>query len=122
MKYQKTCTVFLFLIAFAFQLTACAQEQPKAETAFKPSMTHEQIANYIRKAFNVPANVGINVKENAESKAIPGTYAVMVEFKGEKGSQTQEAWVTKENMLVIGRVMDMSVDPYKKNRDKIAMG
>jgi protein-disulfide isomerase len=122
MKYQKFFTVFLFLIVSAFQLTACAQEQPEAETAFKPSMTHEQIANYIRKAFNVPANVGIAVTQNAESKSIPGTYAVNVEFKGEKGSQTQEAWITKENMLIIGRVMDMSVDPYKKNLEKIAMG
>ncbi len=122
MKYQKFCTVFLFLIVFAFQLTACAQDEPKVEPAMKPSMTHEQIASYIRKAFNVPANVGITVTQNAESKAIPGTYAVNVEFKGEKGSQTQEAWVTKENMLIIGRVMDMSVDPYKKNKDKIAMG
>ncbi|MCI0413664.1 DsbA family protein [bacterium] len=122
MKYQKLYTLFLFLIVFAFQLTACAQDQPKAETAAKPSMTHEQIATYIRKAFNVPANVTITVKENAESKAIPGTYAVNVEFKGERGSQTQEAWITKENMLVIGRVMDMSVDPYKKNQEKIVLG
>jgi protein-disulfide isomerase len=120
MKYQKICIVFLFLIGFAFQLTACAQE-PKAEPV-KPSMTHEQIANYIRKAFNVPANVGITVKENAESKSIPGTYPIMVEFKGEKGNQNQEAWVTKENTLIIGRTFDMSVDPYKKNLDKITLG
>src|SRR5688572_2950457 len=105
MKYHKLCMVFLFLIAFAFQLTACAQDQ-KAEPV-KPSMTNEQIAAYIRKAFNVPTNVNISVKENAESKDIPDTYAILIEFKGDRVDQKQEAWVTRENKLIVGRTFDM---------------
>jgi protein-disulfide isomerase len=116
MKYHKLSICFLFLLVFAFQLAACAQQ---AAEPLKPGMTNEQIANYIRKAFNVPNKVTITVKENADSKAIPGTYPIMVEFKGEQVNQTQEAWVTKENVLIVGRTFDMSVDPYKKNWDKI---
>ena len=117
MKYHKIFFIVVFLVSFAFQLTACAQEQ-QAEPV-KPSMTHEQIASYIRKAFNVPTNVNISVKENAESKDIPQTYAIMIEFKGDRVDQKQEAWVTKDNKLIVGRTFDMSVDPYQKNRDKV---
>ena len=107
-------TFLLCLVVFAFQFTACAQEE-----AVKPSMTHEQIAAYIRKAFNVPANVSITVKENPESKTVPSTYAILVQFRGERVNQDQEAWVTKNNVLIVGRTFDMTVDPYKKNLDKM---
>ena len=115
MNYQKLCLIFLFV--FTFQLTACAQEQ-KTEPV-KSSMTHEQIASYIRKAFNVPQEVTITIQENAESKDIPGTYPILVMFKGGRVDQKQEAWITKENKLIVGRAFDMNVDPYKKNQDKI---
>ena len=113
MKYHRL-SFFLCLVVLAFQLTACAQDE-----VVKPSMTNEQIAAYIRKAFNVPANVTITVKENAESKSVPATYPILVEFRGEQVKQDQEAWITKANVLIVGRTFDMSVDPYKKNRDKI---
>jgi len=115
MNYQKLYLLLLFVLTF--QLTACAQEQ-QAEPV-KSSMTNEQIASYIRKAFNVPANVTITVQENAESKDIPGTYPILVVFKGGRVDQKQEAWITKENKLIVGRTFDMNVDPYKKNQDKI---
>ncbi len=119
MKYQKISIVFLFLAVFTFQLCACAQEQTAAPV--KPSMTHEQIANYIRKAFNVPANVTITVKENPQSKDVPGTYPVVVEFKGDRVDQKQEAWITTENKLIVGKTFDMTVDPYKRNLDKVSL-
>jgi protein-disulfide isomerase len=115
MKYLRL-SFLLCLVVFAFQLTACAQDE-----TVKPSMTNEQIAAYIRKAFNVPANVTITIKENTESKAVPATYPIMVQFRGERVNQDQEAWVTKNNVLIVGRTFDMSVDPYKKNLDKISM-
>jgi protein-disulfide isomerase len=117
MNNHKFSFVLLILVSLIFQLTACAQE-PKAETV-KPSMTHEQIAAYIRKAFNVPSNVTITVTENAESTDIPGTYPVLIQFKGDRVDQKQEAWITKESTLIVGRTFDMTVDPYKKNQDKI---
>jgi len=115
MKFLRL-SFFLCLVVFAFQLTACAQDE-----AVKPTMTNEQIAAYIRKAFNVPANVNITIKENPESKIVPATYPIMVQFRGERVNQDQEAWVTKNNVLIVGRTFDMSVDPYKKNLDKISM-
>jgi protein-disulfide isomerase len=115
MNYQKLS--LLLLLILTFQLTACAQEQ-KAETV-KSSMTHDQIASYIRKAFNVPKDVTITIQENPESKDIPGTYPILVMFKGGRVDQKQEAWITKENKLIVGRTFDMNLDPYKKNQDKI---
>jgi len=120
-KYQRMKSMsysrllfLLCLVVFAFQFTACAQDQ-----AVKPSMTNEQIAAYIRKAFNVPKEVTITIKENPESKTVPSTYPIMVHFAGGRVNQDQEAWVTKDNVLIVGRAFDMSVDPYKKNLDKI---
>jgi protein-disulfide isomerase len=98
-------------------LTACAQEQ-KAEPV-KPTMTNEQIASYVRKLFNVPQEVTITIGENASSKDIPGTYPIMMTFKGGRVDQKQEAWITSENKLIVGRTYDMTVDPYKENQDKI---
>jgi Protein-disulfide isomerase len=115
MKYLKL-SIFLFLVVFAFQVTACAQDE-----AVKPSMTNDQIAVYIRKALNVPANISITVKENPESKTVPGSFPIMIQFRSDRVNQDQEAWVTKGNFLVIGRTFDMSIDPYKKNLEKITL-
>jgi protein-disulfide isomerase len=114
MKYLKL-SFFIYLIVFSFQLTACAQD------AAKPAMTNDQIAAYIRKALNIPANVTVTVKENPESKTVPGGYPIMIEFRSDRVNQDQEAWITNGNTLVIGKTFDMSVDPYKKNLEKISM-
>jgi len=105
--------LFLFLF-FACSVTACAQQQT-VETA---GTSNQQIADYVRKAFNVPSNVAIAVKD-AEKSSIEGMREVKLEFTSEKGTQSEAAWVTKDNRLIIGRLMDMSVDPYKKNWDKV---
>ncbi len=110
-------STFLFLLAFAFQFSACAQE-PKAEEPFRPAMSNEQIASYIRKVFNVPGNVQITVKESSQSR-IAGTYPILVEFKGERGNQEQEAWITKDNTLIVGKTFNLNEDPFKKNLEKI---
>lgn len=107
--------VFLFLF-FACSLTACAQQQ-SAPTSVSDNL---QISDYVRKAFNVPSNVAIAVKD-VEKSNIEGLREVKLEFTSEKGTQSESAWVTKDNRLVIGRLMDMSEDPYKKNWAKVSL-
>ena len=106
--------VFVFLFSACCQ-TACAQQQ-SAET---PVLSNQQISEYVRKAFNVPGNLAITVKD-IETSSIEGLREVKLEFISEKGTQSESAWVTKDNRLIVGRLMDMSVDPYKKNWDKVS--
>ena len=112
--------LFLFLF-FACSLNACAQQQ-SAPTSMSDNPTsmsdNQQISTYVRKAFNVPSNVAIAVKD-VEKSSIEGLREVKLEFTSEKGTQSESAWVTKDNRLVIGRLMNMSEDPYKKNWSKV---
>ncbi len=110
----KTVRKLFLLLFFACSLTACAQQQ-SAET---PVSTNQQISDYVRKALNVSSNYSITVKD-VEKSSIEGMREVKLEFTSEKGTQSESAWVTKDNRLVIGRLMDMSEDPYKKNWDKV---
>ena len=127
---KKPFLKFLVLIFVALNFTmACASQEnpdakkeatatPAAGTALSPQET-EKIAAYIRKAFNIPANVAVAVQDGGESK-IPGMKAIKVQFTAERGSQTQDAWITADQKtLVVGRILDMTVDPFKENLAKI---
>ncbi len=110
-----------FTIACASQETSGQKSENKdtaTDTALTPEQA-EQIAAYIRKAFNVPANVGVVVQEGGETK-IPGMKSIRVQFTAERGGQTQDAWISADRkILVVGKVLDMSVDPYKENLAKM---
>jgi protein-disulfide isomerase len=122
MKFTKLFS--LLLIGLNFTAACASQETPaaKAEEAKPAALTAQsadEIGNYIRKAFNVPPNVAILVKEGGET-SVPGMRSIQVQFTGERGSQTQEAWVSMDGKtLIVGRVFDMSVDPYKENLAKM---
>jgi protein-disulfide isomerase len=106
----------LTAIFLALQLPiACAQQQTTSSA--QPAVPSNEISSYIRKAFNVPENVKINVSETPSE--IPGLRAVKIEFVSDRGSQTQEAWVTDQNRLIVGRSFDLTADPYQKNWEKI---
>jgi protein-disulfide isomerase len=108
------------LFAAAGGNIACAQ-QPAEQGAAPAPLKTEDIAAYIRKVFNVPPNVTINVKEEAQS-AIPGLRALKVEVTSDRGSQTQDAWVTMDGKtLVWGKSYDMSVDPFQQNLAKMKL-
>ena len=109
--------VRLFIAIFlALQLPlACAQQQTASSA--QQGVPIEEISTYMRKAFNVPANVKINVSETPSE--IPGLRAVKIEFVSDRGSQSQEAWLTAQNRLIVGRSFDLSADPYQKNWEKI---
>jgi protein-disulfide isomerase len=126
---NKSFLKFLVLIFLSFNLTiACAspQDTKKEEgTSTTPAagtltaQDTEKIGTYIRKAFNIPPNVAVVVQEGGEQQ-IPGMKSIKVQFTGERGSQSQEAWISPDQkILVVGRVLDMSVDPYKENLAKI---
>lgn len=111
----------LILVLTCIQFTvACATSQPSDQA--KPDsgpFPQEQVSSYIRKAFNVPSTVSITVTKQEESK-FPGLVAIKVQFTSERGPQTQDAWVTPDyKTLLIGRVLDMSVDPYKATLAKM---
>jgi protein-disulfide isomerase len=124
---------FLVLIFVALNFTVACASQENTEAKKEEGTTaapapaggalsaqdSEKIAAYIRKAFNVPANVSVVVQDGGESK-IPGMKAIKVQFTGERGSQSQEAWITSDQKtLLVGKALDMSVDPYKENLAKI---
>lgn len=100
---------------------ACAQQTVPADqkaAASQPLKT-EDIGKYIRKVFNVPANVNIAVTE-APKSSIPGMRMIKVTFSSDKGSQDQDAWVTQDGKsLIVGRTFDMSIDPFKENLAKM---
>ena len=116
----------LFLITILLGLLngplACAQQpaEKSAAPAVAPINTTE-VGAYIRKVFNVPANVQINVTEQPTS-SVAGLRMVKVEFVAEKGTQNQDAWVTQDGKtLIVGRTFDMSIDPYKENLAKMKL-
>jgi protein-disulfide isomerase len=99
--------------------TFACSEQPQTQTAKTPDKTTEQVTEYIRKAFNVPSSVKVVIKEEKPSP-ISGLNILKIEFSNERGSQIQEAWITEDhNKLIVGRFLDLSVDPYKENLGKI---
>ncbi|HSE41820.1 MAG TPA: DsbA family protein [Acidobacteriota bacterium] len=125
---NKSFLKFLVLIFLSFNLTiACAspQDAKKEEATAGTSggaltaQDTEKIGAYIRKAFNIPPNVAVVVQEGGDQK-IPGMKSIKVQFTGERGSQAQEAWISPDQkILVVGRVLDMTIDPYKENLAKI---
>ncbi len=116
----------IWLIAALIGITgsiACSespQTQPAAKEAVKPAKSNEQIIEYVRKAFNVPSSVGVAIKEEKASP-ISGLNVLQLEFTSDRGSQIQEAWITEDhNRLIVGRFMDLTVDPYKETLTKIS--
>ncbi|MCI0444826.1 DsbA family protein [bacterium] len=117
---------FLVLVFITLNFTiACASsdtQTQKSETATaQGSLSTEQaekIGAYVRKAFGVPANVGVVVKEGGDQK-IPGLTSIQVQFVTDKGSQVQDAWVSSDQkIMVIGRVLDLTIDLDKQRMEK----
>jgi protein-disulfide isomerase len=108
----------LLLLLFVQIPFACA-EQPQTQTApSKQSVSNQQIADFVRKSFNVPQQVGINIKD-VNTSTINGLRQINIEISNNGQTQAQDAWITSDNHLLVGRLLDLSVDPYKKNVEKI---
>src|SRR5262245_46838112 len=116
----------LLICAFIFTTGnfACSdssQTQPAAKAATEPAKSNDQVIDYVRKAFNVPTTVKVAIKDEKPSD-IAGLNILSIEFSNERGSQVQQAWITQDhNKLIVGRLMDLTVDPYKETLSKISM-
>jgi protein-disulfide isomerase len=103
-----------------FACSDSSQTQSAAKVTVQPAKTNDQIVEYVRKAFNVPSAVSVVIKEEKPS-LISGLNVLKIEFSSERGSQIQEAWITEDhNKLIVGRFMDLTVDPYKETWSKIS--
>src|SRR5262245_23541982 len=107
----------LMLLFIALNATLACAQQP-AEQKATPINTTE-VATYIRKAFNIPANIGVTVTEE-QTSTVPGLRMVKVNFASDKGAQSQDAWIANDGKtLLVGKTFDMSVDPFKQNLSKM---
>jgi protein-disulfide isomerase len=95
---------------------ACAQQTQTAPSG----ATNEQIGEFVRKSFNVPPSVKISVKD-ADKSEVNGLRQINIELSSQQGTQSQEAWITADNHLLVGRLLDLSVDPYQKNIEKMKL-
>lgn len=111
----------LLLLFLCLQVPfACAQQTQTTPANTASTNSNQQISEYVRKAFNVPPSVGINVKE-VQKSTVNGLREVQIEITSQGGNQTQDAWITPDNHLLVGRLLDLSVDPYQKNVEKIKL-
>lgn len=86
----------------------------KNETGLK-----EKIAEYIRKAFNVPMEMKISVGRIMPSEVAGLDKAVINLTMGEK-KQTQEIYISRDGKyLILGKVFNLTEDPYKETWSKI---
>ena len=105
----------LLVLVFAHMPLAGAQQTQTA-----PTTTNEQVGEFVRKSFNVPPSVTIAVKDSNKSD-VNGLRQVTIELSSQNGTQSQDAWITADNHLLVGRLLDLSVDPYRKNIEKIKL-
>lgn len=121
MKNNFKINIWLILALIALTGTFACSESPQTQTAKVPAKSNDQIVEYVRKSFNVPASVKVTIKEEKPSE-VPGLNLLKIEFSNERGTQVQEAWVTEDhNRLIVGRMLDLSVDPYKETLNKVSM-
>lgn len=105
----------LLVLLLAQMPLACAQQTQTA-----PATSDAQIGEFVRKSFNVPPSVTIAVKDSNKSD-VNGLRQITIELSSQNGTQSQDAWITADNHLLVGRLLDLSVDPYKKNIEKIKL-
>jgi protein-disulfide isomerase len=125
MKNQFKMSIWLICaFIFASGNFACSdstQTQPAAKGATQTAKSNDQVAEYVRKAFNVPSAVKIAIKDEKPSN-IPGLNTLQIEFTTDRGPQVQQVWITEDhNKMIWGRMLDLTVDPYKEVLSKISM-
>lgn len=112
----------ILIIERLLLILLCVQAQfaSAQQTQSAPAGVEQQIADYVRKAFNIPPSMGVNVKQT-ETSTVSGLRQIQIELTSPNGNQTQDAWLTPDNHLLVGRLLDLSIDPYQKNMEKIKL-
>ncbi len=81
----------------------------------------EKITAYMRKAFNIPANVKISVGNIAASE-VPGLDKSVVDVSIGERKQTQDIYISKNGKyLILGKVFNLNEDPLKETWSKITL-
>ncbi len=106
--------------------TESSISQP-AKPALPPAMTfdsatakvNQRIIDNIRSAFSVPPSISMTVVSRKPAK-VTGMETATIEINDGTHTRTQEVLVTNDNKFaVIGRVFDLSENPYAENMKKI---
>ncbi len=107
------------------QNTKQAQGPANQSPAIQPVKEEHQtgiqgkIGSYLRKAFNIPSNVNILVKDIKPSN-IKGFDKIDVEISAGGRTQSQEMYLSKDNKyLFVGRVFNINENPFKAAWSKI---
>ncbi|MGB9735550.1 MAG: thioredoxin domain-containing protein [bacterium] len=86
----------------------------KNEAALK-----EKVIEYIRKAFNVPADMKISMGKITPSE-VPGLNKAVIDLSIGERKQTQEVYISNNGKyLILGKVFNITEDPYKETWSKI---
>lgn len=120
-KRTSVLPTLLCIITLFFHWTACAQNsdsKKQSQEVAAPGLSNDQIAQFVRKALNVPGNISIDVKDGESS--VPGLKEILIQFRSDRVNQNQQAWITPNKQLIVGRTFDMTIDPYQKNWEKIS--
>ena len=81
----------------------------------------EKITAYMRKAFNIPANVKISVGHISASE-VPGLDKSVVNVSIGERKQTQDIYISRNGKyLILGKVFNLNEDPLKETWSKITL-
>ncbi|MCL4469186.1 MAG: thioredoxin domain-containing protein [Deltaproteobacteria bacterium] len=81
----------------------------------------EKITAYMRKAFNIPANVKISVGHISASE-VPGLDKSVVDVSIGERKQTQDIYISRNGKyLILGKVFNLNEDPLKETWSKITL-
>ncbi len=88
---------------------------------FNEAGLKEKIASYMRRAFNIPADVKISVGNISASK-VPGLDKSVVNVSIGERKQTQDIYISKDGKyLILGKVFNLNEDPLKETWNKITL-
>ncbi len=98
-----------------------AQGEGSAPFAGSPEEQKERISNYLRETLNMPGSVQIEVGE-IKASDVPGLQEGELLYKRGEQSQKGNFYLTADgNYLMLGRVMNLSIDPRQAVLSKISM-
>lgn len=97
------------------------KKQPATSTALSQELVNKRIVENIRAAYNVPPNILLSVVEVAASQ-LAGLDEATVEVSDGKSISRQQVYLTHDRKYaLVGKAMDLTVDPYESNLNKISL-
>ncbi|MBI4209388.1 MAG: thioredoxin domain-containing protein [Deltaproteobacteria bacterium] len=98
-----------------------AQVEGSAPFTGSPEEQKQRISNYLRETLNMPSSVQIEVGE-IQTSDIPGLQEGELNYQRGEQAQKGNFYLTSDgNYLILGRVMNLAVDPRQAVVSKISM-